>query len=64
MIQKTAEATGDLISNKVANKITKVSKILQQNNSETVTNEHDEEIPKKYVSPNEGKETIDKLRLK
>ena len=47
MIQKTAEAAGDLISNKIANKITKVSKISQQNNSETVTNEHDEEMPKK-----------------
>ena len=33
VIQKIAEATGDL----VANKITKVSKNSQQNNSETVT---------------------------
>ena len=31
-IQKTAEGTGDLIDNKTANKITKVSKNLQQNN--------------------------------
>ena len=38
VIQKTAEATGDLISNKTANKITKLSKNSQQNNSETVTN--------------------------
>ena len=45
-IQKTAEATGDLISNKIANRITKVSNKLQQNNSETDTNEHDKEIPK------------------
>ena len=45
-IQKTAEATGDLIGNKIANKITKLSKNSQQNNSETVTNEHDKEIPK------------------
>ena len=51
--QKTAEATDDLIgSNKIANKITSVSKILQQNNSETVTNENDKEIPKeRYISP-------------
>ena len=50
--QKTAEATDDLIgSNKIANKITRVSKILQQNNSETVTNENDKEIPKeRYIS--------------
>ena len=51
VIQKKAEATGDLISNKIASKITKVSKNLQQNNSETVINEHDKEIPKeRYIS--------------
>ena len=33
-IQKTAEATGKLICNKFANRITKVSKNSQQNNSE------------------------------
>ena len=50
VIQKSLEATGDLIGNKTADKITKVSKNLQQDNSETVTNEHDEEIPKeKYI---------------
>ena len=54
VIQKTAEATSDLIGNKIANRITKVSKHSQQNNSETVTNKHDKEIPKeKYVSPEE-----------
>ena len=46
IIQRTAEATGDLNGNKIANRITKVSKKSQQNNSETVTNEHDKEIPK------------------
>ena len=30
-IQKTAEATGDLVVNKIAHKITKVLKNLQQN---------------------------------
>ena len=60
-IQKTAEATGNLIGSK----ITKVSKNLQQNNQETVTNEHDKEIPKKrYISSEERQEVIDKLRLK
>ena len=39
--QKTAEKTGDLIGNKIADNITRVSKNQQQNNSETVTNEHD-----------------------
>ena len=33
---KTSEATGDLIVNEIANKISKVSKITQQNNSETL----------------------------
>ena len=32
---KTAEATGDLIGNKIADKITRVSKTSPQNNSET-----------------------------
>ena len=45
VIQKTAEATGDLISSEIADRITKVSKTLPQNNSETITNEHDKEIP-------------------
>ena len=35
---------GDLIGNKIANKTTKLSKNSQQNNSETVTNDHDKEI--------------------
>ena len=34
-IQKTAEATDDLIGNKIADSITKVSKTSPQNNSET-----------------------------
>ena len=33
VIQKTAEATGDLIDNKIADKITKVWKPSQWNNS-------------------------------
>ena len=51
-IQKTAEATSDLIGNEIANKVSKFSKNSQQNNSETVTDEHDKEIPKeRYISP-------------
>ena len=53
-IQKIAEANGDLIGNRIADKITKVSKNLQHNNLETVTNENDKEIPKKrYIFPEE-----------
>ena len=49
-IQKPAEATGDLIGKKSANKITKVPNTSQQNNSQTVANEYDKEILKeKYI---------------
>ena len=62
---KTAEATGGLIGNKIANRITKVSKNSQQNISETVTNEHDKEILEEiFISPGERQEIIDGLRLK
>ena len=44
-------------------KITKVSKNSQQNNSETVTNENDKEIPKeRYTSLEERQKNIDNLR--
>ena len=36
LIQKTAEATGDLIDNKIADKIMKVSRTSPQNSSGTV----------------------------
>ena len=46
-------------------KITKVKKNSEQNNSETVTNEHDKEIPKeRYLSPQERQEIIAELRLR
>ena len=43
VIQKTAGATSDLIGNKIANRITKVSRSSTQNNSEIITKEHDQE---------------------
>ena len=59
------KVTGDFIGNKIAGKITKVSRNLQQNNSETVTNEHDKEIHKeRYISPEERQEIRAELRLK
>ena len=62
-IQKTVKATGILIANKIADKTTEVPKDLQQNNSETVTNEHDKEIPKeRYISSEEKQEMIDELK--
>ena len=63
-IQKAAEATSDLTVNDIADKITKVSKNSSQNNSGTVTNEHDKEIPKeRYIFPEEREKFIDDLRL-
>ena len=50
-------------------KITKVSKNLQQNNSDTVANENDKEILKEryilytYISPEESQKNIDNLGI-
>ena len=49
VVQKTAETTGDLIGNKIADTNTKVSKTLPQNNAETITNRH-EKIPKEITN--------------
>ena len=65
-IQKTVEATGDLIGNKNADKITTVSKksnIELPNNDEK---EEDVEITthkKRYISPEERQQIINELRL-
>ena len=65
-IQKTVEATGDLIGNKNADKITSVSKksyIELPNNDEK---EEDVEITthkKRYISPEERQQIINELRL-
>ena len=59
-ILKTTVATGDLIGNKIANKVTRVSKTSQQNNS--VTNE-EKILRERYVSPEERQKIIDDLRL-
>ena len=62
-IQKTAEATGDLIGNKIADKITSVSKKSNYNNN---NNNEDAELAthkKRYISPEERKKIINKLRL-
>ena len=64
-IQKTAEANGDLTGNKIADKITSVSKKstreLQNNRTEVGV---DRATPKKrYISPEERQQIIDELRL-
>ena len=63
-IQKTAEATVDLIGNKIADKITSVSKKKYNNNNNN--NNEDVELTthkKRYIIPEERKQIIEELRL-
>ena len=49
--KKAAEATGNLIGNKIADKIARISKTSPQNILERVINEHNKEKPKqRYTS--------------
>ena len=62
-IQNTAEAKGDLIGNKIADKITTISKKTVK---ELPINNEDMEITthkKRYISPEERQRIIDELRL-
>ena len=62
IVHKSAEATGDLISNKIAYKITSASK--KSHNEEIQSNEVNNEIPKeRYISPKERQKIIDELTL-
>ena len=64
-LQKTAKATSDLIGNKIANKITGVSKSSQQNISETVANEYDKEVPKEWcISPEKKARNYCRFKIK
>ena len=54
VVQKTAEATGDLIGNKIANKITSIGKPKEKETKET------EDI---YIPPEKRQQLIDDLRL-
>ena len=61
-IQKTAEATGDLIGNKIADKMTSASK--KSHTEKIQSNEVNDEIPKeRYISSKERQKIIDELRL-
>ena len=44
-LKTSSEAIGDLIGNIIADRTMKVSKHSPPNNLETVTNDHDKEIP-------------------
>ena len=62
-IQNTAETKGDLIGNKIADKITTISKKTVE---ELPINNEDMEITthkKRYISPEERQRIIDELRL-
>ena len=61
-IQKTAEATGDLIGNKI-DKITSVSKKTQNNESEAYSSSLKDVPKKRYISPEERQQIIDELKL-
>ena len=68
VIQKRAEATDDLIGNKIASWIMKVSEKSRQKNSETVRNENDKELLKEryiyvYIYWEERQKIINVLRL-
>ena len=66
-IQKTAESTGDLIGNTIADKITSVSKKSNNsNNNNNNNNNADVEITaskERYISPEERQQIINELRL-
>ena len=48
----------------IGNKITKVSESAQQNNSESITNEQNKEVPEeRYISPKKRQKIIDNPRL-
>ena len=61
-IQKTAKATGDLVGNKIADKITSVSK---KSTKKLPTIDEDAELTthKRYISLEERQQIIDELRL-
>ena len=58
VVHKSAEATGDLIGNKISDKIT--SALKKPHNEDEVNNE----IPKeRFISPKERQKIIDELKL-
>ena len=63
--QKTAEATGDWIGSKIADKVTRVSKKYTEElpNDETEVDVERATHKKKYISSGERQQVIDELRL-
>ena len=61
VIQNTSEATGDLIGNKIADKITSIGK--PKNNKEKDEMNVMEEIEEVYTLPEKRKQIINDLKL-
>ena len=62
IVHKSAEATGDLIGNKICDKIASASK--KSHNEELQSDEVNNEIPKeRYISPKERQKIIDELKM-
>ena len=60
-IRKTEESAGDLIGNKITDKITSVTKSSKKLHLQS---KNDIKIPKeRYISPEERQQVIDELRL-
>ena len=55
VVQKTAEVTGDLIGNLMADKITSVGKIKSK--------EKEDQLQETYIPPEKRQQIIDDLRL-
>ena len=55
VVQKTAEATGDLIGNKIADEITSIGKLKEKEKTKKI-----EEI---YIPPEKRQQIFDDLRL-
>ena len=61
VLQKTSEATGDLIGNAIADKITSIGKPKNKNEKDEI-NEM-EETQEIYISPEKRKQIINDLKL-
>ena len=63
VIQKTAEASDDLIGKKLSDKITKVPKSSLQNNSETVKVKQEYLKKDKYPQKEQSKLSLSKINM-
>ena len=64
VIQKTLEASSNLIGNKIANTITVFQKVDNKTIQKQLQMTSDNEIPKKrYISPEERQKTIVEMRI-